>query len=130
MAHVKGRVIALPQLGATESLILEFTGKTIPQGGQPLAGAWVTVIYDLDYGRPAPGGSPIEEVGTDEQGYFELRGYDAPYRDAQLGLKVTKAGYKDVFMPYTDFSKIEPQSFLVILVPSSPADNGIQPAAK
>lgn len=130
LSHIKGRVVAVPQLGAQESLIMEFTGKSLPQGGQPLAGARVSVLYNVEQnGQPSAAGTSVSEATTDEKGNFEVRGYDAPYRDAKLGLLVKKEGYQEVYMAYTDYRAVEPQVFLVVLIPAGASQDAVKTTA-
>jgi len=88
------------------------------------------MIHQLDKnGRPQNDDVWTEEVITDEKGLFEIRDYAAPYKESKVGLEVSKEGYQAVYRTYTDYSDIEPQVFLVVLVPQSAANYGLHPTA-
>ena len=121
--HIKGRVVLLPELGASESLILEFTGKSLPQGGVPLVGAKVRMIHQLDENdRPVKDGAWTEEAVTGVGGSFEIHDYAAPSREAKVGLEVSGGGYETAYRTYIDDSDVEPQVFFVVLVPARAAN--------
>jgi hypothetical protein len=128
--HIKGRVVLLPELGADESLILEFTGKSLPEGGTPLVGAKVRMIHQLDKDdRPVKDEAWTEETVTDERGFFEIHDYAAPSSEAKVGLEVSGGGYQTAYRTYIDYSDVEPQVFFVVLVPTRSANNGMHPTA-
>ena len=128
--HIKGRVVLLPELAAHESLILEVTDKSLPQGGTPLVGAKVRMIHQLDKDdRPVKDETWTEEAVTDVRGFFEIHDYAAPSHEAKVGLEVSGGGYQTAYRTYIDYSDVEPQVFLVVLVPTRSADNGGLPTA-
>jgi|GEM_PF-3033056 len=128
--HIKGRVVVLPELGAFESLILEFTGKPLPEGGQPLTGAKVRMIHQLDKNdKPTKDGTWTREAVTDDKGFFEIHDYATPSKEPKVGLEVSKNEYQTAYRAYVDYSDVEPQVFLIVLVPTSAADNGTRPTA-
>ena len=125
--HIKGRVVVLPEVAAHESIILEFTGKPLTEEGQPLAGAKVRMIHQLDKNdRPAKDNTWEEEAVTDDKGFFEIRDYAAPSKEARVGLEVSKDGYRTAYRTYIDYSDVEPQIFLMVLVPEGAASTGEQ----
>jgi hypothetical protein len=129
--HIKGRVIFLPQLQSSAGFIVEFTGKDFPQGGNPIAGAKVRMLHDLDKaGKPKEGSVWEHDTVTDESGYFDTSDYAAPYKESMVGLEVSKEGYKTVYTTYIDYSDIEPQVFFVVLVPDGRANNGMHPTPR
>jgi hypothetical protein len=114
--HIKGRVISLPQLQSAAGFIVEFTGKDFPKGGNPISGATVKMLHDLDKSdRPKEGSAWENDTVTDENGYFDTSDYAAPVKEAKVGLEVSKDGYKTVYTTYIDYSDIEPQVFFVVL---------------
>ena len=129
--HIKGRVIFLPQLQSSAGFIVEFTGKDFPQGGDPIAGAKVRMLHDLDKAdKPKKGSVWEHDAVTDENGYFDTGDYAAPYKESKVGLEVSKDGYKTVYTTYIDYSDVEPQVFLVALAPDGRDNNGLHPTAK
>ncbi len=54
---------------------------------------------------------------TDENGYFDTSDYATPSKQSKVGLEISKDGYKTAYRTYIDYNNIEPQTFLVVLVP-------------
>jgi hypothetical protein len=124
--HIKGRVLFLPQLGSADGMIAEITGQPIPAGGEPVAGAKVRMIHELN-----KDGRPVENTGwqtdtlTDANGNFEISDYAAPYDNVRVGLEVSKDGYKTVFTTYIDYVEKDKGDKLQVffVVPSRSASN-------
>jgi hypothetical protein len=126
--HIKGRVILLPELQSSAGFIVEFTGKDFPQGGQPIVGAKVRMLHDLDKAdRPKQGSVWEHETVTDANGYFDTSDYAAPSKASKVGLEVSKEGYETIYTTYIDDSDVEPQVFFVVLVPDAQADDASHP---
>jgi len=116
--HITGRVVVLPELQSAAGVIIEFTGMELPRGGSPLAGATVKMLHDLDDNdRPKPGSVWEHDTVTDENGFFDTSDYAAPFKESKVGLEISKDGYKTAYRTYIDYNHIEPQTFLVVLVP-------------
>jgi hypothetical protein len=121
--HIKGCVIVLPELQSSKGFILEITGKDFPKGGNPIAGAKVRMLHDLDKSdKPKEGSVREHSTLTNENGFFDTSNYAAPSKKAKVGLEVSKEGYKTVYTTYIDYSKVEPQVFYVVLVPDAQAN--------
>ncbi|MCA1558224.1 MAG: carboxypeptidase-like regulatory domain-containing protein [Acidobacteria bacterium] len=129
--HIKGRVVFLQQLQNSAGYISELTGKDFPQDGNPIAGAKVRMLHDLDKDdRPVAGSVWEHNTVTDENGYFDTSDYATPSKASRVGLEVSKDGYKTVYTTYIDYSDVEPQVFLVVLVPTMQSDNASNPAPR
>jgi hypothetical protein len=116
--HITGRIIVMPEMKSTSGFIVEFTGNEIPQGGGPLLGANVRMFHDLDSNdNPNRESVWTQDTSTDANGFFDISDYAAPTSEARVGLEVNKVGYKTVYSTYIDYSNVEPQTFLVLLVP-------------
>ena len=125
--HIKGRVILLAQLQSSAGFIVEFTGKDLPQGGNPIAGANVRMFHQLDKeDKPITGSVWEHDTATDENGFFDTSDYAAPSKESKVGLEISKEGYKTVYTTYIDYSNVEPQVFFVVLVPNTQSNNGMQ----
>ncbi len=125
--HIKGRVIFLSQLQSSAGFIVEFTGKDFPQGGNPIAGAKVRMLHDLDKeDKPVNGSVWEHDTVTDENGFFDTSDYATPSKESKVGLEISKEGYKTVYTTYIDYSNIEPQVFFVVLVPNTQSNNGME----
>jgi hypothetical protein len=127
--HIKGRVVFLPQAQSSTGFIAEFTGKDFPQGGNPVAGAKVRMLHELDKDdKPVAGSVWEHETVTDENGFFDTSDYATPSRESKVGLEVSKEGCQTVYTTYIDYSDVEPQVFFVVLVPAArPHDSSNQP---
>lgn len=122
--HIKGRVITLTELQSVTGFIAEITGKDLPQGGNPVAGAKVRMLHQLDkHDKPITGSDWEHDTATDANGFFDTSDYAAPSSEAKVGLEISKNGYKTVFTTYIDYNKPEPQIFLVMLVPIEQFNN-------
>ena len=120
--HIKGRVVVLPELQTATGLILEVTGKSLPLGGTPIAGAKVRMFHQLDKNDvPEPGSVWEHDAETNEDGFFDTRDYATPSKEAKVGLEVSKDGHKIVYTTYIDYSNVEPQTFFIVLVPTVPS---------
>ena len=118
--HIKGRIIFLAQLQSSTGFIVEFTGKDLPQGGNPIAGAKVRMFHQLDKeDKPVTGSVWEHDTVTDENGFFDTSDYAAPSKESKVGLEISKEGYKTVYTTYIDYSNVEPQVFFVVLVPQT-----------
>jgi hypothetical protein len=125
--HIKGRVIFLPQLQSSSGFIAEFTGKDFPQGGNPIAGAKVRMLHELDKGDQPVAGSVWEhDTVTDENGFFDTSDYAAPSKESKVGLEISKEGYRMVYTTYIDYSNVEPQVFFIVLVPTEQPHNSFK----
>ena len=112
--HIQGRVVALT--GDAKGSITEVTGKALPETGTPIAGAEVTLYYELSQeGAPVATSTWKRTVTTDEKGRFDLQDYAVPSMKILLGLRVTKEGYETAYTTYWDYKDIEPQIFFVEL---------------
>ena len=126
--HIKGRVVFLQQLQSVAGFIVEFTGKDFPHGGNPIAGAKVRMLHDLDKAdKPVAGSVWEHDTVTDENGFFDTSDYATPSKESKVGLEVSKDGYKTVYTTYIDYSDLEPQVFFVVLVPTAQSDSGLHP---
>ncbi len=63
------------------------------------------------------------DTETDGSGFFDTSDYATPSSESKVGLEVSKKGYKTIYTTYIDYSNIEPQEFLVVLVPETQSDN-------
>lgn len=117
--HIKGRVVVLPELQSATGLILEMTGKSLPLGGTPLAGARVRMFHQLDKNdMPQPGSVWEHDTETNADGFFDTSDYATPSKESKVGLEVSKDGHRTVYTTYIDYSNVEPQTFFVVLVPT------------
>jgi len=113
--HIQGRVVSLPQARGT---IREWTGKPLPERGQAVSGALVKIFHELDgEGRAEKDSLFQASTVTDGSGYFDIKDYAVPGRRNRVGLQVSKPGYRTIYDTYWDDSKIEPQVFLITLIP-------------
>ena len=131
--HIKGRVVVLPQLGSSESVIAEITGQPIPLGGQPVAGAKVRMIHQFDKnGRPLEGSVWERDVLTDANGSFDLGGNAKPSDNVRVGLEVSKEGYKTAYTIYVDYVDENDdevtQVFFIVLSPGA-SNTAMHPTA-
>lgn len=116
--HIRGRVIALEGTVKSGSII-EVTGRGIPENGKSVAGATVTVFYQLkEDGTPVEEGSWHRSIVTDDKGMFDLRDYSVPSTKMKVGIRVAKDGFETVYTVYWDHKEIEPQDFFAELKPS------------
>jgi hypothetical protein len=117
--HVRGRVVAFQGTGAASTAsITEITGREIPETGASVQGAEVTLFYELgEDGTPREGSTWKRSVITDEKGIFDIRDYSVPSMKLKVGLRVSREGFGTAYTTYWDYKEIEPQVFLVHLVP-------------
>ena len=81
-------------------------------------------------GRPVAGSVWEHDTVTDENGFFDTSDYAAPSKESEVGLEVSKDGYKAVYTTYTDYSNVEPQVFFVVLSPTAPSNDGTHPTPR
>lgn len=113
--YIQGWVVAVPDATAKGS-ISEVTGKVLPDKGAPIAGAEVTLFYELTKdGAPVETSTWQKTVKTDANGCFDLGDYSVPSDKILLGLRIAKQGYETVYTTYWDYREIEPQVFFVEL---------------
>lgn len=114
------RLIGRVVISANEpsSRIVELIPGPVPMIGVPIAGARVELFHGLDRARrPIPNLSWTRTDSTKADGTFEFMSYAAPGNRAEVGLKVSAAGYVTAYRTYTDFATPDEQYFLVLLVP-------------
>jgi hypothetical protein len=108
-----GRVVVLE---VPSSSITEIVGDAIPNLGQPIVGATVTLFHELDStNRPVRDSVWSADVVTDKNGQFDLYDYATPGDKNLVGVEVTAPGYDTVFTTYVDFMDPDAQYFLVVL---------------
>ncbi len=134
--HVKGRVVLLPQLGSSRSIIAEITGQMIPAGGMPIVGAKIRMIHELNKdGSPKEGTVWQTNIVSDAEGNFEISDYAAPYDNVPVGLEVSKEGYETAYTTYIDYLDQEhdksekTQTFFVVMSPSA-SNKSLQPTPR
>ena len=111
--HIQGRVIIIQGM-AVAGTITEITGQRMPEQGEPVSGAEITVFYALkDDGSPDEKSTWKKSVFSDETGLFEINDYSVPSEKLKVGLRVSKAGFDTVYTVYWDYKDIEPQVFMV-----------------
>ena len=116
--HINGRVVVLSEIQDSEGFIAEVTWQAMPSAGQPVAGAKVRIVHELDDNqRPKTGTVWQREVLTNADGTFEIKDYAAPFDEVKVAIEVSKEGYKTAYTVYLDYVNKEPQTFYVVLVP-------------
>lgn len=111
--HIKGRVIVAGGMEPAGS-ITEITGRPVPDEGESVSGAVVTVYYALkDDGSPDEKSTWKKTVRADAKGMFDINDYSVPSEKLRVGLRVSRDGCETVYAAYWDYKDIEPQVFLV-----------------
>ncbi len=90
----------------------------------PISGAKVVMFHQLNKeDKPMNSSDWRHDTETDGSGFFDTSDYATPSSESKVGLEVSKKGYKTIYTTYIDYSNIEPQEFLVVLVPETQSDN-------